>query len=153
MSDWGSMERLDAVVTLADGQVLPCRIHVQGAVSYRQGPETPLEMLNRPEGFFPVTLEDEGVRFLSRDHVAMVTCEWEDVPEEREVALASPSARLIVMLVNGDEFEGHAPMTLPATRSRPLDYVNSLAPFFLLRTGGGARLINRAHVRAIRPLD
>jgi hypothetical protein len=153
MSDWGAHQQTDAVITLADGEILPGRIHLQGAVGHRLGPETPLEMLNRPVGFFPVTFDDGDVVFLSKAQVAMVTCEWPLAPEEEALEAAARHAALLVVLTTGEEFRGDAAIQLPETRNRALDYVNSLDPFFLLRTASGPRLINRAHVRLIRPLD
>lgn len=151
---WGAVLHLNAVVTLANGDVLPGQIHLQGAVSHRPGPETPLEMLNRGVGFFPVTFDDGGVVFLSKAQVAMVTCEWPDaLPGEDEIEAAARHVHLEVTLVTGDQYRGEAAVALPGTRNRSLDYVNSLDPFFLLRTGSGPRLINRDNVRLVRPLD
>jgi hypothetical protein len=42
---------------------------------------------------------------------------------------------------------------LPRRHSRALDYLNSVAPFYQLNVDGGVRLINRAHVQVVRPLD
>lgn len=147
--DWGKVERLPAMVTLADGSVIPGAIHVQGAVSYRDGAETPLEMLNRSEAFFPVTREDGHVLFLAKPQVVMVACEAEENGAKGE----GFPVRLRVTLDTGLEFEGEAEARLPEPRRRPLDYVNSSGRFFLLRAGRNHRLVNHAHVRMVRPLD
>jgi hypothetical protein len=151
--EWGATTSVAAVVTLADGEIVPGQIHLQGAVSQHRGPETPLEMLNRPEGFFPLTFDDGGVCFLSKEQVAMVLCEWPQDDVDQELQASAESIHLHVMLVTGEKFRGRATVVMPAPRRRALDYVNWLRPFFLLETEGGPRLINRAHVRLVRPLD
>lgn len=151
--DWGTTERVAAIITLADGEVVPGYLHVQSAVSHRDGVETPLEMLNRPEGFFPLTDDEDGVCFLSKAQVVMVMCEWAETELDEEVEASARTIALHVTLGTGEEFDGQATVLLPPPRARPLDYVNSLAPFFLLKTEGGPRLINRAHVHLVRPLQ
>lgn len=161
MNEWGSMTRIGTVATLGDGEVLPGYLHVLGAVPYRTGPETPLEMLNRPDGFFAMTFDDGGVLLLSKSQVVMAVCQTPpaateapelDEPELDETPAGRP-VRVAVQLTSGEEFQGEVPGDLPSTRARPIDYLNATGPFFELLTEGGQRLINRAFVRAVRPLD
>lgn len=152
MSDWGTTTRIGAVVTLASGTVYPGYIHLLDGIHFLAGCENPLEMLNRPEGFFPMTLDDGGTFFVARDQVAMVVAEWPFPGVEPPVLRGSPAA-LHVELVSGEEFMGLIQEALPKERARALDYLNSTQPFFKLETDTGARFINRAHVRIIRPLD
>ncbi len=154
MTEWASTDRVPGVVILAGGQNLEGDLHLQVSTATHPQGETPLEMLNRGVGFFPVTFGDGGVVFLSKAQVAMVTCEWPDaLPGEDEIEAAARHVHLEVTLVTGDQYRGEAAVALPGTRNRSLDYVNSLDPFFLLRTGSGPRLINRDNVRVVRPLD
>jgi len=153
-NDWTTTTtRVAAVVTLANGEILPGQLHLQAAVARHSGQETPIEMLNRDEGFFPITFDDGTVCFLSRAQVASVTCEWPEDDALEEIEASAHPIQLEVVLVSGESFEGQANVILPAPRSRPLDYVNSLRPFFVLRTESGPRLINRQHVRLARPFD
>ena len=152
MSDWGTTTRIGAVVTLATGAVYPGYVHLLDGIHYPAGCETPLEMLNRPEGFFPMTLDDGGTFFLAREQVAMVVAEWPLPGREHPVLPGSPAA-LQVELANGEEFMGLIQEPLPKDRARALDFLNASQPFFKLETDTGARFINGAHVRIIRPLD
>jgi hypothetical protein len=109
-------------------------------------------MLNRPQGFFPLTLDDGSAFLISKAQVATVVPEW---PHESIDDWTPPvrRARLHLALSNGEELAGEALVVGPAGHSRALDYLNATAPFFQLETDGGPRLINRAHVQVIRPLD
>lgn len=154
MSEWGGLvHALEAVVTLAHGEILPGYLHLQDAVANHPGGETPLELLNRPEGFLPLTSDDGGVVFLSKEQVAMVSCTWPQEPAEVELFATSRQVTLRVVLTSGEAFEGTGPVTLPGSRQRPLDYLNSVGPFFRLETASGCRLVNRAHVRQVRPVE
>lgn len=152
MSEYGTTTRVRAVVSLASGDVYPGHIHLLDGVHYPAGCETPLEMLNRVEGFFPVTLDDGSAFFLAREQVAMVVAEWPPEGVEAPVMPGSPAA-LQVELVSGEEFMGLIQEALPTDRARALDYLNTSRRFFQLETDSGVRFINRAHVRIIRPLD
>lgn len=156
MSEWGTTTRVSAVVTLANGEVYPGEIHLIDWVHHHAGPETPLEMLNRPEGFFPVT-QDTGTVFVPKAQVAMVTCEWppHGWPPDGIVLLPDPDRRisLLVRLASGEELRGVAAMAVRTGHGRALDYLNESGPFFQLVTEDVPRLINRAHVCIVRPLD
>ena len=156
MSDWGTTTRVRAVVTLANGEVYPGEIHLIDWVHHHAGPETPLEMLNRPEGFFPVT-QESGTVFVPKAQVAMVTCEWppNGWPPEGIVLLPDPERRIsiLVRLASGEELRGDAAMAVRAGHGRALDYLNESGSFFQLVTEDVPRLINRSHVSIVRPLD
>jgi hypothetical protein len=158
MSEWGSFHRVSAVVTLENGDTLPGHIHLLGAVPYREGPETPLEMLNRSEGFFPLTFDDGGVLLLSKATVATVVCEGNtlamtNLSEDEPEGHPEPVMSLELVLTTGEEIQGHARPGIGHVRPRPVDYLNSVSPFFEVLTEGGSRLVNRLHVRFVRPLD
>jgi len=156
MSEWGTTTRIRSLVTLANGEVYPGEIHLVDWVHHHAGPETPLEMLNRPEGFFPVT-QEHGTVFIPKAQVAMVTCEWppQGWPPDGIVLLPDPELRvsLLVRLASGEELRGDAAMVLRNGRGRALDYLNEAGAFFQLVTDNIPRLINRAHVSVVRPLD
>lgn len=157
MSEWGTTTRVRAVVTLANGEVYPGEIHLVDWVHHRAGPETPLEMLNRGEGFFPLTQDGGTTVFVPKAQVALVTCEWppHGWPPEGMEPLPDPERRigLLVRLSSGEEYRGNAAVALRAGRGRALDYLNESGAFFQLVTEDVPRLINRAHVSVVRPLD
>ncbi len=157
MSEWGTTTPVRAVVTLANGEVYPGNIHLLDWVHRRAGPETPVEMLNRPEGFFPVTQDDGSAIFIPKAQVAMVTCDWppEGWPPDDVELLPEASHRvaLTVRLASGEQFDGAVSVALPETRHRALDFLNASSPFFQLVTDGAPRIMNRAHVSVVRPRD
>ena len=157
MSEWGTTTRVRAVVTLANGEVYPGEIHLLDWMHHRAGPETPLEMLNRGDGFFPLTQNGGETIFVPKGQVAIVTCEWppDGWPPEGMEPLPHPGRRisLLVRISSGEEYRGEAVVELRTGRDRALDYLNESGPFFQLVTEGAPRLINRAHVSIVRPLD
>ena len=78
MSDWGSTNRLAARVALAEGIVLDGDLHLLTRPAYPQpgGSETPLEMLNRPDAFFALTLPEGGVALVPKAQVLEITRKW-----------------------------------------------------------------------------
>lgn len=151
MSDWGTTTPVRAVVTLATGKVYPGHLHLLDGV--RAGvPESPLEMLNRSGAFVPLTLDDGTVFLVAKGQVATVRCEWP--PEGLEV-WEEPGRRapLRVTLASGEELTGDVLVTGPVSHARPVDHLNAGGPFFQLDTGTGFRLVNRAHVSIVQPLQ
>ena len=70
MSDWGSTNRLPAHVALVDGAVLDGDLHLLTRPAYPPGgSETPLEMLNRPDPFFALTLAGGDVALVPKTRV------------------------------------------------------------------------------------
>jgi hypothetical protein len=153
MSDWGAIERVAVEVMLAEGGVVNGDLHLQARVAHREGPETPLELLNRADPFFALVPPEGGVRFLSKPQVAMVTAAPMPQTTDLERLGAAKRVRLAVTLVGGTEIDGWATLELPPTRARTLDFLNASDRFFMLSTDGAARYVHRAHVRLVRPLD
>lgn len=151
MSEWGLTTRVRAVVTLSDGALHPGHLHLMTGV-HAGVPESPLEMLNRPGGFFPLTLDDGSVSLLSKAQVVMVAPEW---PLEGVEVWAAPGrkVRLQVTLASGDQLMGEVTASGPVGHERPIDYLNGTGPFFELEVGSGVRLLHSAWVATIRPLE
>ena len=152
MTDWASTNRLQVRVTLAEGLVIQGDVHLQPRVAWRNGPETPLELLNRGDAFFPMSLAQGDVVFVAKDQVAMMA--YRDVvsfddPERQNAARMLP---LEIMMVGGMEHRGVAVSELPPTRARALDFLNAPERFFQLLTDEGTLCLNRRFVRAARPL-
>jgi hypothetical protein len=153
MSDWASTERLHAEVILAEGLVIEGDLHLQVRVAHHDGPETPLELLNREDAFLPVSLPGGGVTFVAKGQVAVVACRTIPVPDDPARAGVARRIGLEVMMAGGDEYRGWASVELPPTRTRALDYLNSIGQFFSLHSDGVTWFVHRDHVRAIRPND
>jgi hypothetical protein len=153
MSDWGTTIRVPAEATLAEGIVIRGDLHVLARDTYPPGPETPLEMLNRPEVFFALTLADGSVTFMPKAQVAVVACHDQAPLADPDRVTAARLVMLEVVLHGGAEYRGRSTFELPANRARALDYVNAPGGFFSLWTEDVTCYLNKAHVRLIRPFD
>ena len=130
-------------------------IYVMERVSQHAGPETPLDMLNRAEGFFPFRPRDDGAGVLLVAKARTVTLAVPHAPPEDAVRLsAAKQARFEVTLADGSLLSGWATLELPQHHSRLLDYLNTSAePFFAITTADAVHLVNRTHVLYARPED
>jgi hypothetical protein len=153
VSDWAETRRVAASVIVAGGDVIIGELHLQPGVAYREGPESPVEMLNRAESFFPLALADGGVAFLSKDTVVVVSCATADMPAPDPARAGAQSHVEMEVKLVGAEYRGRADLEMPPTRGRTLDYLNAGGRFFGLVTGTTIRFLNRSYVRSIRPLD
>jgi len=153
MSDWAATERLPAEILLAEGVTLRGELHLQARVAYHDGAETPLEMLNRAEPFFALSVSD-GIAFVSREQVAVVTCAPpQPVAPDAERLNAATRFQLEVVLWGGATYRGSALLELPPNRARLLDYLNTPGRFFAVTTDAETRYVNRSHVSLVRPFD
>lgn len=142
-----------ARVVLAGGETHSGEIYMAERVPQHSGPETPLEMLNRPEPFFAFRPKDGQVLLVAK--AATVTVEVHEAPmndpTRRSVARAAP---LEITLAGGDTLVGFALAELPEHHARPLDILNaSLDRFFAVDAGAATHFVNRAHVRFARPQE
>ena len=153
MSDWGATQRVAARVLLAEGVVLAGDLHLLARTTYPTESESPLEMLNRDDPFFALTLAEGGVAFVSKAQVAVVSCQDLSLVNDPARASAAKLVELSVQLTDGIEYRGRSSFELPPARNRALDYVNAPGRFFALWTDDIAQYINKALVRLIRPLD
>lgn len=130
-------------------------IYVMERVPQHAGPETPLDMLNRADGFFPFrpTGDGAGVLLVAKARtVSLIVPRTE--PEDTARLLAAKQARLEVTLADGTQLSGWATLELPQHHSRVLDYLNAaIEPFFAIAAADGVHLVNRAHVLYARPED
>lgn len=152
MSDWGATQRVSAEIVMADGAVLVGDLHLGARATYPADTESPLEMLNRGEPFFALSLTQGGVVFVSKAQAAAVSCHDTSTLDPARASAARLVA-LEVTLTNGSEYRGRATYELPPARARTLDYVNGSERFFTVWTDDLTRYINKSLVRLIRPLD
>ena len=153
VSNWASTERVPAQILLAEQMVIQGELHLQPMVAFHEGSETPLEMLNRSDAFFPISLPGGEITFVAKAQVAVVTCAADAFVTDPERLGAAKTIGMEVVLEGGAELKGRSLLELPPTRSRALDYLNSIGQFFVLRSDTALRFINRAHVRVVRPTD
>jgi hypothetical protein len=131
-------------------------IYVMERVPQHAGPETPLDMLNRPDGFFPFRPQEngQGVLLVTKARTVSLTVPSSTAPEDPARLSVAKRARLEIKLADGSTVSGLATLELPEHHSRLLDYLNASAePFFAIATADEIHLINRAHVLYARPED
>jgi hypothetical protein len=153
MSDWGATQRVAARVVLAEGVVLAGDLHLLARTTSPNDSESPLDMLNRDDPFFALTLPEGRVAFVSKSQVAVVSCQNLTLQDDPDRASAAKLVSLAVEVTDGVEYRGWSSFELPPSRARALDYVNAPGRFFTLSTDGMTQYINKALVRLIRPLD
>ena len=124
-------------------------------VPQHAGHETALDLLNRPEAFFPFRPKKDGtgVLLVAKARTVMVSVPRTD-PEDTDRLSAAKQASLEVTLADGSKLSGWATLELPEYHSRLLDYLNaSRDEFFELATADQLHIVNRAHVLYVRPED
>jgi hypothetical protein len=144
-----------ANLLLTQGVSRPGRIFLMDRVPHHDGPETVLELLNRPEGFFAFSPTDEG------DLVLVSKAQTVTLSVDRQAPIADPArlsaARMLgveIALAGGSTLGGWASAELPEEHSRLLDYLNaSPDPFFAVWTHAATHYVNRAFVLYARPLS
>jgi hypothetical protein len=153
MNDWGATQRVSAEIVLADGVVLQGDLHLAARTVFPPDTESPLEMLNRADPFFALTLEQGRVAFVSKAQVAVVSCRDQLPLTDPARASAARLVALEVALTTGAEYRGRSTFELPPSRARALDYVNAPGGFFTVWSNDLTRYFNKSLVRLIRPLD
>ena len=144
---------LPARGTLTTGKPRAGTIFVGARVPQHDGPETPLEMLNRPESFFPFRPNDGEILLVAKGQTVALTIEHGPIGDPDRLS-AAKQLQLEVVLANGSTMAGRAAVELPEQHSRALDYLNATtAPFFELSTDESTHFVNRAHVLFARPRD
>jgi hypothetical protein len=131
------------------------QIYVMERVPQHAGPETPLDMLNRADGFFPFrpTGDGTGVLLVAKARTVSLIVPLAE-PQDEARLTAAKLARLEVTLADGTQLNGWATLELPQHHARVLDYLNAaIEPFFAIATTDGVHLVNRAHVLYARPED
>lgn len=130
-------------------------IYVMERVPQHAGVETALDLLNRPEAFFPFRpkKDESGVLLIAKARTVLVSVPRNE-PEDSDRLSAAKQASLEVTLADGSKLSGWATLELPQYHSRLLDYLNaSRDEFFALGTTDHMHIVNRAHVLYVRPED
>ena len=131
-------------------------IYVMERMPQHDGPETPLDMLNRAESFFPFRSKgDNGaILLVTKARTVTLTVPRTTAAEDPARVSAARTGRLELTLADGSVLSGWATIEMPHHHSRLLDYLNASAePFFAIAAGDEIHLVNRAHVLYARPGD
>ena len=144
---------IPARLLLTAGERRPGNVYLMERVLKHTGHETPLEMLNRAEGFFPFRPEgDGGVLLVSKAHTITLSVPPAAAAEDPARVSAAKRAGIELALADGSQLTGWATLELPEHHARVLDYLNaSPEPFFAVTTAYEVHFVNRAHVLYARP--
>ena len=148
---------LAATLRLTAGERRRGEIYVMERGPQHTGPETPLEMLNRSEGFFPFRPENGAggaVLLVTKARTVTLSVPRGAAAQDPARVSAAKQARIELTLADGSTLLGWATVELPEHHSRLLDYLNALAgPFFAVTTDDAVHFVNRAHVLYARPQE
>ena len=155
MSDF-SLPRtpVPARLLLTQGVSRPGQIYVMERVQHHDGPETVLELLNRPEGFFAFRpAEDDEVLLVSKVQTVSLSVDRQAPIADPARLSAARTLGLEVVLAGGATLGGWASVELPEQHARLLDYLNaSQEAFFAVWSHAATHYVNRAYVLFARPL-
>lgn len=145
--------RCPVTVVLAGGERIAGDLFVQSMVPYRLGPEEPFDVFNSSDPFVPIAGPDDEILIVAKARVAEVEVGEPTEQEETRLAGLRPTA-IEVTLAGCQPRTGFLHIAVRNERPRLLDYLNSLGQQFVaLYTAAGIRLINRALIERVRPLD
>ncbi|HET7041782.1 MAG TPA: hypothetical protein VFI13_07175 [Gemmatimonadales bacterium] len=150
---WATSLRVPATLHFADGSEAAGAVHVQSAVAHHDGPETVVEMLNRPEPFLVLSFEESGVAFIPKAQVALIETAAPEADDRERISAARPLTLEVEMMVTARVIEGVAVAELPPTRARALDFLNDGGAFFPVQANATLWAVHRTHVRTVRPVD
>jgi hypothetical protein len=144
-----------ATLLLTEGDRRRGEIYVMERVPHHTGPETPLEMLNRAEGFFAFRPAGDGdIMFVTKARTIMLSVPRDAAAEDPARLSAAKLVGIELTLAGESLLTGWATLELPEYHSRLLDYLNaSPDPFFAVGTADEVHFVNRAHVLYARPED
>ncbi|HUG28500.1 MAG TPA: hypothetical protein VMK53_09400 [Gemmatimonadales bacterium] len=153
MSEWGGTLRLAVVVRLDDGEEVTGELFLQERVPHHSGTETPLDLLERSDRFFPLALPDGTVIFIGKAHVGLLRCDPAPPESELDRLGITRFAELELAMADGLVVRGRAGVTQPPTRLRALDCLNGSGGFLAFWVDEAAYYINRALIRVARPIE
>ena len=144
-------ERVGVSITMVGGETLSGCLFAP-PIYPPGGLEDPLQILNEAEPFFPLGLDTGEVLLVAKDRVLEVMLDEPVVDEDGPAS--APTALLHITLAGGTARVGSMRLEVRADRPRLLDYLNDCDQTFLtLYTDQGVRLVNRAMIESVRPLD
>jgi hypothetical protein len=141
-------ERVDALITLSNGDSAPGHFFVAKNSAHTAGPERVGEMLNAEPGFFPFeTLDGHGTRtvLFSRRQVIMVALSENEARRDPGYDVA-PERFVSVLLSNGCRVTGSVRVYRPPGHDRLSDWARQADTFRYIETGETTVLVNIAHV-------
>ena len=153
MRHWHETYRVPATITLSEGTSIEGEIYPQALTALHEGRETAVEMLNRPERFFAVSLPSGDARLVCKAQVAVVTSDAALSEIDPQRLAISRRFVLDIHMIGGQRISGCSYWELPPTHPRPQDFLNAPESFFDLTDGGLTHCVNRALVGWVSPAE
>src|SRR5438128_350125 len=141
-------ERVDALITLSNGDSAPGHFFVARASAHTAGPERVEELLNADTGFFPFEmLEGHATRTVlyNRQQVVMVALAENEARLHPGYAVATERF-VSVLLSTGNRVTGSVRVYRPEGRDRLSDWARHSVAFRYVENGETTVLVNIAHV-------
>ena len=153
MSQRHQTHRVPATITLSEGTSIQGDIHLQPRVMMREGRETPVDLLNRPERFVAVSLPSGDTTLVCKAQIAVLMTDAAASQIDPERLAISRKIVLEVHIIGGQHIRGSTYWELPPTLGRPQDFLNESENFFEVSEGSNIHCINRALVGQVRPAE
>ena len=145
--------RCPVTVVLAGGERIEGDLFVQASVPFRLGPEEPSDVFNSADPYVPIAEHSGEILIIAKSRVAEVETGAPSEQDELRIAGLRPTG-IEVTLAGFPPCTGFLHIAVRNDRPRLLDYLNALdQQFLMLYTTDGVRLINRAMIERVRPLD
>jgi hypothetical protein len=141
-------ERVDALITLANGDSAPGHFFVARNSAHTAGPERVGELLNAETGFFPFeTLDGQGTRTVLYNRRQVIMVALRENEARRDPGYDVAAERFIsVVLSNGAHVAGSVRVHRPAGRDRLSDWARHADTFRYIEMGDTTLLVNIEHV-------
>ena len=141
-------ERVDALLTLSNGDSSPGHFFVAKASAHTTGPERVGELLNAEPGFFPFeTLDGPRTRTVLYNRRQVIMVALTENEARRDPGYDVATERFVsVLLSNGTRVAGSIRVYRPEGRDRLSDWARHADTFRYIEMGETTLLVNIAHV-------
>ena len=141
-------ERVDALLTLSNGDWSPGHFFVAKASAHTTGPERVGELLNAEPGFFPFeTLDGPKTRTVLYNRRQVIMVALTENEARRDPGYDVATERFVsVLLSNGTRVAGSIRVYRPEGRDRLSDWARHADTFRYIEMGETTLLVNIAHV-------
>ena len=141
-------QRVDALITLSNGDSAPGHFFVAKASAHTTGPERVGELLNAEPGFFPFeTLDGPRTRTVLYNRRQVIMVALTENEARRDPGYDVATERFVsVLLSNGNRVTGSIRVYRPEGRDRLSDWARHADTFRYIEMGETTLLVNIAHV-------
>jgi hypothetical protein len=141
-------ERIDAIITLSNGESSPGYFFVARNSAHYAGPERVGELLNAEPGFFPYAIADSaGTRTVLYNRRQVVMVALADNEGRRDPGYYVATERAVsLLLTSGQRLTGTVRVYGPESHDRLSDWARHPDTFRYVEAGEATLVVNIAHV-------